>query len=118
MGSCPTPELVELLQVHEVVDAGEEQPLPASQPADDRMVQRAGIELMAVDRAGDPLDDALAPFDLPDEIGARRARGPWHARDDGGGTGRPAIRGGARCREDEAGASARIVSDRLGDIPV
>ena len=38
--------------MHEVVDAGEEQPLAAAQAADDRMMERAAVQLVAVDHAG------------------------------------------------------------------
>ena len=43
---------VELLQVHQVVDAGEQQPLAAAQPPDQRVLQGARIGLVALDRAG------------------------------------------------------------------
>ena len=49
------------------MDAGEEQPLPAAQPADQRMLQRAGVLLVAGDGSGGPLDESLALGDLADE---------------------------------------------------
>ena len=41
---------MQLLQVHDVVDAGEEQPAATAQVADQRMVERAGIGLVSRDR--------------------------------------------------------------------
>ncbi len=40
---------VQLIQVHQVVDAGEQEPLAAAQAADERVVQRAGLRLVAGD---------------------------------------------------------------------
>jgi hypothetical protein len=40
---------VELLEVHHVVDADEEQPLPAAQAADQRMLHAAAPGLAALD---------------------------------------------------------------------
>ena len=66
------PDGVQLLEVHQVVDAGEDQPLAAAQPPDERMVQRARIDLVPGDGPRRPLDDPLALGDLAQQ----RARGP------------------------------------------
>src|SRR4029079_12143617 len=45
-------EAVELLEVHQVVHAREEEPLPAAKVSDQWVVQRAGLRLVARNRIG------------------------------------------------------------------
>ena len=68
---------VQLVEVHQVVDAGEDQPLPAAQLADQRMVQRARIRLVPGHGPGRPFHDPLALGDLAQERRrGRRRPGP------------------------------------------
>jgi hypothetical protein len=46
------PQAMELAQVHQVVDAGEEEPLAAAQATDQRVVERARLGFVAGDRLG------------------------------------------------------------------
>ncbi len=51
---------VELLEVHEVVHAGEEKPAPAPEMADQRVVKLAWVGLVPRDTEGGALDESLA----------------------------------------------------------
>ena len=105
--------------MHEVVDAGEEQPLAAAQAADDRMVERAAVQLVAVDRR---------------RRGRSIRRWLWSifatswSRPAAGGPGTPGTTVGASAGQRSAAARAAArtspalrggdVADRLGDVPV
>ena len=80
--------------MHEVVDAREEQPLPAAQPADERVLERTRVALVALDGPGSTFDDALALVKPSDEPVAGAGGRPGDAREDGRRAGRPAVTGG------------------------
>ena len=77
-----TSEHVELLEVHQVVHAGEQQPLPAAQPTHLRVVQRAGLGLVAGDGPRGALHDTLALGDLAQQGLAVHIRCAGDALDD------------------------------------
>ncbi len=86
--------------MHQVMDAGEQQPLAAAQPADERVLQRARLGLVTGHRPGGTLDEPLALGDLAGErrpVGVGRAGDPGHDRRR---VGRPAATG--------ASAAARV----------
>jgi hypothetical protein len=49
---------VELLEVHAVVDADPEQPIAAAQAADERVLEPAALDLVALDARGRLADPA------------------------------------------------------------
>ena len=104
--------------MHEVVDAGEEQPLAAAEPADQRMVERARLLLVAGDLGGGAGDDPLALDELPGELRAIDPRGTRNAGDHRGCVRRPASGRGQPGRQREARPRRRDVTDRLGNVPV
>jgi hypothetical protein len=73
---------MELLEMHEVVHAGEHEPFAAEEPTDQRMLERTGIGLVASHRPGAASDDALAAIDPTDERRSIRVRRPRDARHD------------------------------------
>jgi hypothetical protein len=100
------------------VDAGEQEPFAAAQPADRGVLERARIGLAAGDLVGDTLDDPLAQRDLAQQLvapGRRRARNAGHDRT---GLAAPAPGRGPRGGEHEPRPRAGVVPDRLGDVPV
>ena len=97
---------VQLLEMHQVVDAREEQPLAAAQASDERMLERArdaGTRRPAI-RPSRPGDDPLALLDLPDEVSAIEPGWSGDARDDARCIGRPPAGGRQRRGHDEPGA--------------
>ena len=68
--------------MHEVVDAGEDQPLPAAEPADERVVEGAWLGFPPGHMRGRSGDDPLALAKLTDELESVRVRA-GDARDDG-----------------------------------
>jgi hypothetical protein len=104
--------------MHEVVDAREEQPLPAAHPPDERVLERARLGLVALDRLRRALDDALA---VPDAAAELFPAGPGLARDARHDRGRL---GGepTGCRQcpgqREPGPRVGGMANRLGDVPV
>jgi hypothetical protein len=60
-------DLMELLDVHQVMHAREQQPFAASQTSDQWMYQRARLILVPRDYSGRALDDALTAADVVDE---------------------------------------------------
>ena len=109
---------VQLLEVHEVVDAGEERATRRSAAADLRVDERARRRSRGRRPSGRPLDQPLALRDLANErraIAVGRAGDP---RDDGRGVHRPASRRGERCGHAQPDARLAVVTDALGDIPV
>ena len=111
-------ERLELLEMHEVVDARVQQPLAAAQRPHERMVQRARVRLVARDRPGRPLHDSLTRRDPTKQLLAARAGVAGKARNHAlrvvGPA--PARREGARHRE--ARTRVRGVTERLGNVPV
>ena len=95
----PGLDLVQLLQVHQVVDAREEQPLPAAEPPDLLVDERAGIGLVAGDRRRAPLYQPLALRDLANE--RRRDPGPARRGSPGTTVGR-VLRPAVRCAASDA----------------
>jgi len=86
---------VQLAQVHQVVDAGEEEPLATAQAADQRVVERARLRFVAGDRLGRGGERAAALGQQEEQlltVGIRRTR---DARHDLRRVGRPL----AACRE-------------------
>ena len=105
--------------MHEVVDAGEEQPLAAAQAADERVVERAAVQLVAVDHAGASARSGAGSGRSSRTSSSRPAAGgPGTPGTTVGCVGGPAIRGRERRREDEPGPGGGDVADRLGDVPV
>src|SRR5258706_3479494 len=85
---------MQLLEMHHVMHAREQQPLAAAQSADQRVIEQARVGLVAGDLARRTGDDPLALEDLSDELGAGRPDRTWDARHDGRGVGGPATGGG------------------------
>jgi hypothetical protein len=110
---------VELLEVHEVVDADEEEPLAAPQVSDQRMLHQASVQLAALDTLrGEP--DACARLveqrqQLLD-VGIRRSGD--RRRDDRRLLLRPLARGVERSPCGQEAARRGGMSERLGDVPV
>ena len=114
----PGPDLVQLLQVHQVVDAGEDQPLAAAKPADLRVNERAWLGLVASDGSREPVDQPLALRDLAEKRRAILVRGAGDALDDGRGIVGPALGGRQRRRHAQPDPRLAIVADALRDVPV
>ncbi len=114
----PARDRVELLEMHQVVDCREQEPLAAAEAADLRMLEWTGILFVAGDRSA--ARSTIRWLEPRRRTRAARCDGhrPGHPRYDPGRIGRePAVRregGGHR----EAGASVGVVADRLGDVPV
>ena len=103
--------------MHEVVDTGEQQPLAAAQPADDRVIERTGIRLVpSTARAARSMTRWLfairATSVRPVGAGGPGTPGTTAARPAANGPTRPARRPSTALR------GRGRVADRLGDVPV
>ena len=110
-GSCGRLDPVQLLEMHQVVDAGEEQPLAAAQPADERMDQRARL-LLVTERSSErnarrSVGSGRSSV-TGSPVGVRRA---GDARHDRRRIGRPAVTGRQRRGEGQAGPTLGRVPD-------
>src|SRR5690606_4252499 len=112
-------QAVELLEVHEVVDAEEEQPFAAAQVADQRMLHAAALHLVTLDACRRLADRATRLVEQGQQVLSRRvgrAGDRW-------GDGRRAIlrprpaRVERRPRPEEAPCGGRV-GEGLGDVPV
>lgn len=68
--------------MHEVVDAGEQEPPTAAEPAAEWVLEGTRIGLVALHPRPDPGNDAAALLDLRDQAGAVELRGAGDTRDD------------------------------------
>jgi len=104
--------------MHQVVDAGEEQPLAAPQPPNKRVHKRTGLLLVTGDLASSPLDNPLRRGQAPKQRLPRGIGSAWDARHNSGSIGRPAPRGGQRARHRQTGPRLGCMAKRLRDVPV
>src|SRR5687768_6175006 len=68
IGLSPSGQLAELLQVHQVVDADEEQPVAAPKVADQRVPHPASVQLVAGDLLGGFADGATRLLEEDDQL--------------------------------------------------
>src|SRR5918992_5373483 len=112
-------EAVQLLQVHEVVDADEEQPLPAAQPPDEWMVERRALRLVALDLRRRLAQRSPALVEERQQLLARRVRSAGDRRTHRRrALRRPLPGGGHRGPRGEEPTRGRGVGERLRHVPV